>query len=456
MPMTTRVPLDELLPILAMELRRHMLMLGTVFAIIALATLAIGISLPRWYRSSTTILVQESGVSAALTDGHAEGAASAVAHARELISSRKVMNEILAAGDGPEQHATLDQDRMIEAIASRIEIVTSPRERRVRIDYRDEDPARSLRITRRLAELFVREGLAARERESRTALDAIDSRVKAYRRKLTDAEDTLETYRKAAAGASPADDDNARISRLLGRIEQARIELMEQHAREGALVARLSDAAQPPATPPQQQPADAGAVAHEASYEALRDKLADAHRDSTAAAARLDEAEGLLKTELADNTGDSHAGNELAGLARDYEVNRSIYEDQLKRRENARTSMDLDARQQGLAFRIEQPAALPQHPSGLRLVHVTVAGLAFALLLPLGLLFGSARFDPRVRSAAQLERMTGLPTLATIPTYPTPADRRRAATHATVLALILAGVMLCYVVTFLLQLRASP
>lgn len=455
--MTTRAPLGELLPILAMELRRHMLMLGSVFAIIALATLVIGISLPRWYRSSTTILVQESDVSTALTDGQAEGAASAVAHARELISSRKVMNEILAAGDGPEQHVpTLDQDRMIEAIASRIEIITSPRERRVRIDYRDEDPARSLRITRRLAELFVREGLAARERESRAAFDAIDSRVKAYRRKLTDAEDTLKTYRQAAAGASPADDDNARISRLLGRIEQARIELMEQHAREGALVAQLSDATEPPATPPRRQPADAGGVAHEASYEALRDKLADAHRDSTAAAARLDEAEGLLKTELADNTGGSHGGNELAGLARDYEVNRGIYEDLLKRRENARTSMDLDARQQGLAFRIEQPAALPQHPSGLRLVHVTVAGLAFALLLPLGLLFGSARFDPRVRSAAQLERMTGLPTLATIPTYPTPADRRRAATHATVLALVLAGVMLCYAVTFVLQLEASP
>jgi hypothetical protein len=52
--------------------------------------------------------------------------------------------------------------------------------------------------------------------------------------------------------------------------------------------------------------------------------------------------------------------------------------------------------------------------------------------------------------------MTGLPMLATIPTYPTPADRRRAAMHATALALIIAGVMLCYAVAWLVRMEASP
>jgi hypothetical protein len=61
-----------------------------------------------------------------------------------------------------------------------------------------------------------------------------------------------------------------------------------------------------------------------------------------------------------------------------------------------------------------------------------------------------------VRSAAQVERMTGLPVLATIRTYPTSADRRRAAMHATALALIITGVMLCYAVACLVRMQAAP
>jgi hypothetical protein len=52
--------------------------------------------------------------------------------------------------------------------------------------------------------------------------------------------------------------------------------------------------------------------------------------------------------------------------------------------------------------------------------------------------------------------MTGLPVLATIRTYPTSADRRRAAMHATALALIIAGVMLCYAVACLVRMQAAP
>jgi len=119
-------------------------------------------------------------------------------------------------------------------------------------------------------------------------------------------------------------------------------------------------------------------------------------------------------------------------------------------------SMDLDAKQQGLTFRIQEPAVMPLRPSGVRLMHIAIAGLALAVLLPLGLLFGYARFDPRARSAAQIERMAGLPVLATIPAYPTPTDRRRSVMHGTVLAVIIAGVMLCYAAMYLIRLEVSP
>ena len=91
--MTAMAPLGELLPVLATEARRRMLTLGTMFAVIAIAALAIGVTLPRKYESSTTILVQESNIVTGLMEGRvvATGVADRASIAREVIFSRKVM-----------------------------------------------------------------------------------------------------------------------------------------------------------------------------------------------------------------------------------------------------------------------------------------------------------------------------------------------------------------------------
>jgi uncharacterized protein involved in exopolysaccharide biosynthesis len=271
--MAARVPLDELLPVLAAEARRRMLMLGATFAIIAISALAVGISLPRRYESSTTIVIRQSEAAAALPGdrgGHA-GTADRVARARELLSSRKVMSELLAADGAKEQRPMVEQDHMIEAIGNHIEIA-SPGEDRVRISYSDGDPARSLRITRQLGELFVRESLAARERESRGTFDFIDRQAKGYERKLADAEDRLKSYRQAAADTTHAGDGNARVSRLLGQVEQARVELVEHRARESALVARANAGGKRLASPlaPRSHDAMLGTGSHRGLRPALK------------------------------------------------------------------------------------------------------------------------------------------------------------------------------------------
>ena len=242
--MTAMAPLGELLPVLATEARRRMLTLGTMFAVIAIAALAIGVTLPRKYESSTTILVQESNIVTGLMEGRvvATGVADRASIAREVIFSRKVMNEILAAGGWLErQPSAIDQDRMIEGISDRTK-VASPRDNLIQITYTDSDAARSFHITQRLAELFIQESLAAKERESRNAFDFIDNQVESYHKKLTDAEDKLKAYREANVDARPGGetDSNTRISQLRSQIEQTRLELMEQRSREGALVSQLS------------------------------------------------------------------------------------------------------------------------------------------------------------------------------------------------------------------------
>jgi len=514
---TAMMPFGELVPVLLTEARRRMLTLGSLFAVIALAALVIGATWPKSYESSTTILVQESNIVTGLMEGRAvaTGVADRASIAREVIFSRKVMNEILATGGWLDRQPPLtpiERDRTIETIANRTK-VQSPRDNLIQITYSDGDAQRSYHITQKLAELFIQESLAAKERESRNAFEFIDSQVQAYHAKLTDAEDKLKAYREANVDARPGGeaDSNARIAQLRSQVEQARMELMEQRSRADALVSQVSGESEITAVQTRagqtrmqlaelqtqldkllltytddypdvvrirhqmqdlrdqlkreesQKTAGAGKAASPAAlddsiqynplYQELRSKLNEARRNGAATSSRLGATEAMLNAELERSKRIANSENALAELTRDYEVNRDIYQDLLKRRENARVSMDLDAKQQGLTFRIQEPAVMPLRPSGLRLMHFAIAGLGLGIALPLGLLFGYARFDPRVRSAAQIERLAGVPVLATIPFYPTPRDRRRNALHGSALAIIIVLVLLAYAVMYWIRLQ---
>jgi hypothetical protein len=86
--------------------------------------------------------------------------------------------------------------------------------------------------------------------------------------------------------------------------------------------------------------------------------------------------------------------------------------------------MNLDEEGRGLSMRIHEPAALPVRAAGLRFAHFALGGLAGAAALPLALLFAFVRLDPRLRDAGAVQRRTGLPVLAEIPTHFTTQDRR--------------------------------
>src|SRR3546814_12972129 len=86
----------------------------------------------------------------------------------------------------------------------------------------------------------------------------------------------------------------------------------------------------------------------------------------------------------------------LAELTRDYEVNRDLYQDLLKRRENARVSMNLDAERRRLSFRIQEPATVQLRPSGLRLLPVPGPALILLRVGPSAVSVGFIKLDPRV------------------------------------------------------------
>lgn len=472
----------ELLQILLPEGRRRLPVLVALFVGIALLTLVVGLLLPKNYMVTTTILAQDSGIIQPLLEGRAvaTGVTDRAGIARQVIYSRRVLEEALKTGgwlDG--NPSPVKQDRLVEDIKERIRI-TAPRPALVQISYQDSDAARTYKVTERLSQMFISESLATKERESREAYEFINSRVVEYHKKLTDAESNLQNYRSANVDAQPGSvaDVNARISTLRTQVEQTRMSLLEQRSRQSAISEQLSGESAVTAVQTREslyraqllslqsqldtlllnyteQYPDVVRIRHQIAdiqqamqqeeqrraqgpqqastfadsqlnpmYQELRSQNAAAGREVAATETRMGIAESMLEAELNRSRRIAESESALAELTRDYEVNRDIYQDLLRRRENARVSMELDREQRGLTLRVQDPPIMPVRPTGLRFMHFAMGGLLVAVVVPLGLLFLLVRFDPRIRSVRLLQKHADRPMLTVVPAYRTPRARR--------------------------------
>ena len=500
--------IDDLLTSMLREGRRYQHVLVSIFAAIALLALLAGLFLlPRKYVATTSVLAQESGIIQPLLQNRAEAtrAVDRAGLARQVVFGQKVMREVLRVGGWLDDHpSAAEQERRIERVRERTQI-TNARENLVLITYSDSEPERAYRIASAMADQLIEESLASKERESREAYEFIDKRVAAYHRKLTDAEANLQAYRSANADAQPgsATDVNARISTLRTQVEQTRMNLMELRSRERALVSQLSGESAVTAVQTREtlyrtqllelqgqldtlllsytekhpdvvrirhqmedlqaamraeekrrtQPGavDASEVRMNPMYQELRSQLAQTRREIAEIQSRMSASDALLEGELGRSRRIAASESTLAELTRDYEVNRDLYQDLLRRRENARVSMELDQEHRGLTMRIQDPAQVPSRPSGLRFLHFALGGLLAAIVLPLGLLFLLVRFDPRVRSPRQIERQGGYPLLTVVPAYRTPRDRRREFVRLAITGTVIGAVFLTYGLVYLIK-----
>jgi polysaccharide chain length determinant protein (PEP-CTERM system associated) len=506
--------LQALLPVLLTEARHRLGPMILIFGVIALGALALGLAWPKRYDASVTILAQESSIITPLMEGAASptGTKNRATIARDVIFSRAVMSQVLAdAGLLKDKPTPAETDRIIDGIKARTTVNLS-HGNLITIGYHDSDPKRAFEVTRDFGRLFISESLASKQRESRDAYQFIDSQVEAYRQKLTAAEENLKRYRENNIDARPGSDAaiNARIGDLRSQVEAARLDLTQKRSQEASLVSQLSGESEVNAVQTtdgvyRTQLADLQAqldklllnyteeypdvvrVRHQIDdlkrqiqandarqhaariagapmaidgnaqfnplYQQIKSQLTALRADIAATAARMNASQAMLNDELERAKHAAGSENAVAELTRDYDVNRDVYQDLLKRRENARVSMNLDATQQGLNFVVQDPAVLPLAPSGLRFIHFALVGMLLAVGTPLGLLFLLVRFDPRLRSAEQLQRLTGLTLLATIPYYQTPQDRRRRQMQASLYGAAALAIVAAYLVSVWINLK---
>lgn len=502
---------DQVIRLLTNEAFYYRKALVAGFLVVNLVLLGMGLIWPKGFTSSTTILVEDKKIIQPLMQGAA--VATEVADrgrlAREVIFGRKIMTQVLEHGGWMRGNPSpTEQEKIIESIVNRTNI-TSVGKDIIKIDYKDDDPQRAFRTTQKYAELFIAESLGTKIDESRAAFEFIDKQTQEYHDKLLKAEEQLKEFRSANLDARPGTDADisSRLNTLQQRIEQASQDLKEAEVKKISLEKQLSGEAEvatalsregqyrsriaelqsrletlrlsyhdsypdiiqlkhqiddlnQAVVEERQRRESAKAsgkviidegVINNPMYQQLKQELSQTRVNVEMLNARIGEAKRQLQQEL-ERGRRVHGGEAtLAELTRDYQVNRDIYQDLLKRRENARVSMNLDKEKQGLTIKIQEPATVPLSPSGLRFLHFVIGGLVLGVLLPLGLLYAKLHLDPRLRLGALIADKHKVPLLAAVPHLWAPSETQALRRELAWLSLAVNGTLLIVLITVVLR-----
>lgn len=472
---------------------RRRFVVATFFTVLA-ASLLIGWRWPMSYTSSATIIVDDKNIIQPLMQGAAVATevADRARLAREIIQSRRIMNQLIeAVGVAHAGMSPVERERAIEQLKRQTNIVNLGTNL-IRVEFKDTDPERAYRANAKLVEFFIAENVGTKVKESESAFRFIDEQVRLYRAKLAKAEGNIKQFR-AGANIPRGRNEANREDSLYTRAEQTRLELKEAEIRRATLERQLEGEARTASDTSQERElrarlqtlqtqlnnlrltyqdtypdiarlkgdieqvkraigqeqknrgGDGTVVLDEASATQLRQRLmqdlSQSQTQIAALRARLAETERTIQAGQEQGRRVTSGGVTLSDLMRDFEVNQSILDDLLKRREAARVSMNLDRDRQGLSFRIHDEASLPMQPSGPQFVHFAIAGLVLGLVLPFGLIYARQQLDARIRSHIVIPERLSLPLITVVPHLSGPEEKARSTRSLQWLAILVFSIV---------------
>lgn len=501
-----KLPLEDLIKVLAGEVFSRRNSVYAVFLVISLALLATGTVWPKRYTSTSLILADESDILQPLMEGTAEATRidDHEGKAREIIFGEKIMNQILEEAGWLKNNPSEIKQAEIKKDIERNITVDGGRGL-IKIAYRDSDPMRAYITAKRMAELFIEEGEKSKINESQAAYDFIEKQVNEYLNKLTKVEEQLREFRSNNPDARPGleTEVSTRITRLTSDIERTHLELRETMIRSDSLKKQLSGEAAITISQSKEgqyrvkiaelqnaletlrldyqdtypdiirlkhriedlkismnseiesrnlaknQAASSGKVYMDESivlnplYQQLRSDASVTETKIATLHARLNEMNKMLESEY-ERAKRIHGGEaSLAKLTRNYQVNQEIYQDLLRRMERARVSKNLDRENQGLTFKIQEPAKIPLIPTGIRFIHFLLAGLVLSIAVPVGLIYVLIQVDPKIRFSQIITDELEVPVLAEISVLTSTTDQRKIKINLFILAI---GVVLVYAI----------
>lgn len=277
------------------------------------------------------------------------------------------------------------------AVGSGADVVSRINQIRTRIEQTKEE----------LGEAEIKKVAMERQLSGESETSLVMTRTGQYRTRISELQAQLSTLRLNYQDSHP---DVVRIQHQID-------DLYESIKAEEA---RRQSTPRDSGTDSTVQASDDGIV-HNPVYQQLRRDLTQTKIQIETLSARLAELNRQLRQ--TQNYGKEVHGEEviLTQLTRDTQVNTAIYQDLLRRRENALVSMNMNLERQGMGFSIQDDAEIPLRPSGLLAWHVFVLGTILSVLLPAGLLFAIVSFDGKIRAVTGVAEHFKVPVLGVVP-----------------------------------------
>lgn len=458
------------------ELIRFRFWVVALFTAVLLAVLFVGVKWPQKYTSRAVISVDVTNVIEPLLRGKAEVVDIDVNEKiGDVISSRKIVERAMlkmypeAASYSPQR-----LERETKLFRGGMQIEVSRRRPQTTVYYHADNPSGAYESLSALVQVFLDDRAAEKQKVSSEAYNFINSQVVEYKKQLEDAEQRLKAFKSQSVDVSEAD-VKRRISELNGQIKDLQVEIQETQERIRSTKSQLATESQyievrarnagleqrkqvlqdeldrlrllyqdtyPDIVTVKRQLAEinreisgnlsaaglnsTGESSELPLYEELRKQVSANEVTLLTQKRRLQALETLLTDEqvLADQVAENQA--ELLDLTRDYDVTKSVYEEMLERKENARLTMALNNEGQGENYKLVEAPAFPLSMSGIPPLFIFLAAPIVALLAPIGLALVYVFLDPRYRSAAKLQSSLpeGVPLLAKIPHQNTPLSQR--------------------------------
>lgn len=469
--------LIEFARVLAREAIYYKTWVVLCFAAVSLVVLGAGLVFPKKFISSTTIHADQQNIIKPLLEGQASttSVADQVRVVSDVVMSPRLLQQVVfdlgLVADPQNEYAVESEINKLRA-GLRVENMGADF---VKLKYMGSDPSNVYNVISKVTDLFIKSSSENKRKESSDAFLFIDKQVKTYKAQLQEADEKLKAF-TASNFDGTEDSVKTRIGELRQEIETIKLDIEESSTRVVSLEKELSSESQfverrfrsdvyreqlmdaqarldtlkltytddyPDVVALRHQIEDmkramrdtdqrqaraernsSGDSSLNPLYEDLRKRIATEKVELDSKRRRLDRTESILKEEYERLQRIATRQAELAELTRDYDVNKSIYENMLGRKEKARLSMTLDVEGQGVTFRVQEPATYPLTPNGLRFLHFVLIGPVLGFLAPIAALVLYVQFDPRIRFRGQLEAASRVPILGVVPHITSPLSKR--------------------------------
>lgn len=359
---------------------------GLVFGIVACFLL------PRSYEASSLILVEEEKIINPLIQG--------LAVSTSMVERMQTIKEILLGWNSlVELTKKLNLASGIQTQAEFEKLVLDLRKNIniqmrglniIKISYSSSEPQKTQLITKTLGDILVDENMRTQTKEADVAINFLTEQLEVYKRKIKETE----------------------IANYEEQLKALLVDSTEQHPLVKELRHKIASAKKEMETGEFKVPVAKNAV-DSPTYQALKQELDKL--ESGAATGSLSSGTGSTPEETNSTIYKLMVMDKLdSALARDKNVNETIYNMLLQKLETAKITQRLETSKSGTRYTVIDPARLPLVPSKPSKVVVILLGMLLGSACGTGLVFGAEFMDQSFLDIEDAKETLELPVLGGI------------------------------------------